>query len=115
MKEANQLFWILWARALRHTALLLCSILNETQVTLIKGNAAEIAALCGSNDAKAQGVDSVGELRSAPALVRRLARQEGAFVLLTGEVDYLTDGECVIESRCGSEMLGCVTLSLIHI
>ena len=85
------------------------SILNETQVTLIKGNAAEIAALCGSNDAKAQGVDSVGELRSAPALVRRLARQEGAFVLLTGEVDYLTDGECVIESRCGSEMLGCVT------
>lgn len=85
------------------------SILNETQVTLIKGNAAELAALCGSNDAKAQGVDSVGELQSAPALVRRLARQEGAFVLLTGEVDYLTDGECVIESRCGSEMLGSIT------
>lgn len=87
------------------------SILNETQVTLIKGNAAEIATLCNSNDAQTQGVDSVGELTSAPVLARRLARQEGAFVLLTGEVDYLTDGNVVLESRCGTPMLGRITAS----
>lgn len=87
------------------------SILNETQVTLIKGNAAEIATLCNSNDAQTQGVDSVGQLTSAPVLARRLARQEGAFVLLTGEVDYLTDGNVVLESRCGTPMLGRITAS----
>lgn len=97
------------ASALRQSAV--HSILNETQVTLIKGNAAEIATLCGSNEGVTQGVDSVGELQAAPKLARQLARQEGALVLLTGAVDYLSDGEVVIESRCGSPMLGSITAS----
>lgn len=85
------------------------ALLNETQVTLIKGNAAELAKLAGSNEALAQGVDSVGTLSSPAALVRQLAQQEGALVLLTGETDYLTDGHVVVASRCGSPLLGRVT------
>ncbi|WFD30186.1 hypothetical protein MSPP1_001203 [Malassezia sp. CBS 17886] len=84
-------------------------ILNHTQVTLLKGNAAELATLVQSTDVRAQGVDSVGELAAPAALVRELARQEGCLVLLTGEVDYLTDGNTIITSRCGSPLLGRVT------
>ncbi|KAI3625397.1 hypothetical protein CBS9595_000758 [Malassezia furfur] len=84
-------------------------ILNQTQVTLIKGNAAEIGKLAGSTEAQAQGVDSVGALSSPAHLAAQLAMQEGALVLLTGEVDYLTNGEVVIESHCGTPLLGRVT------
>ncbi|WFC97692.1 hypothetical protein MYAM1_000411 [Malassezia yamatoensis] len=84
-------------------------ILNHTQVTLIKGNASEISALIGSTEVRAQGVDSVGTLSNPGELAAQLAVQEGAFVLLTGEVDYLTNGEIVIESRCGTMLLGRVT------
>ena len=85
------------------------TLLNETQVTLIKGNAAEIGLLAGSSEAHAQGVDSVGTLSSPAELVKQLARQEGALVLMTGETDYLTDGNVVIASRCGTPLLGRVT------
>lgn len=95
------------ASKLRHRTVQ--SLLNETQVTLIKGNAAEIGLLAGSNEARAQGVDSVGTLSSPAQLVKQLARQEGALVLMTGETDYLTDGDVVIASRCGSPLLGRVT------
>jgi len=95
------------ASTLRHRTVQ--TLLNETQVTLIKGNAAEIGLLAGSNEAHAQGVDSVGTLSSPAELVKRLARQEGALVLMTGETDYLSDGHVVIASRCGSALLGRVT------
>lgn len=84
-------------------------ILNQTQVTLIKGNASEISTLVGSKEVQAQGVDSVGSLSNPAHLAAQLARQEGSLVLLTGEVDYLTNGELVIESRCGTPLLGRVT------
>ncbi|WFD19394.1 hypothetical protein MCAP1_001624 [Malassezia caprae] len=95
------------ASTLRHRTVQ--TLLNETQVTLIKGNAAEIGLLAGSNEARAQGVDSFGTLSSPEELVKQLARQEGALVLMTGETDYLSDGHVVIASRCGSPLLGRVT------
>lgn len=97
------------AGATAHRAAQVQSILNETQVTLIKGNAAEIGALLHSNEAKAQGVDSVGEMQAPSEAVRRLARQEGALVLMTGKVDYLSDGDVCAEVHGGSALLGRIT------
>ena len=85
------------------------ALLNETCITLIKGNAAEIGSLAGSDEVRSRGVDSQGTVKDAPGLVHRVARQEGAFVLMTGEHDYLTDGEVVLECSCGSALLGRIT------
>lgn len=85
------------------------TLLNQTQVSLIKGNAGEIAALAGSSEAQSQGVDSVGALATPAQLAAQLAMQEGALVLLTGATDYLTNGEIVIEARCGTPLLGRAT------
>ncbi|SPO25869.1 related to thiamine-phosphate diphosphorylase / hydroxyethylthiazole kinase [Ustilago trichophora] len=87
------------------------SILNHTQVTLLKGNAAELASIAGKQDeVKSRGVDSgAGQLKDPIGLVRDLARRERCLVLLSGKKDYLTDGKTVITSDNGHPLLGAIT------
>ncbi|CAO1631954.1 unnamed protein product [Sympodiomycopsis kandeliae] len=86
------------------------TILNETQITLIKGNAAELSTIFGSNEIVSRGVDSgSGSLRDPIGLVKSLARREKALILLTGATDYLSDGEIVITNQNGHPLLGKVT------
>ncbi|ODM21147.1 hypothetical protein SI65_04200 [Aspergillus cristatus] len=78
---------------------------------LIKGNEGEIKHISGSA-ATQRGVDSgpsslSGEQKAA--LVRDLARRERNIILMTGTVDYLSDGERVIAIENGHELLGQVT------
>lgn len=85
-------------------------ILNHTQVTLIKGNAAEISTLAGVEGVKSRGVDSgSGSLENPAQVARLLAQKERCLVLLTGKIDYLTDGERVAEIRNGDPYLGTLT------
>ena len=86
-------------------------ILNHTQVSLIKGNAAELCTLIGSKEAMSQGVDSVGKLSDPEAIVRALALQEGAIVVLTGATDYVSNGTQVYKTSRGSPLLGRITAS----
>ncbi|MCZ7836376.1 hydroxyethylthiazole kinase [Atlantibacter hermannii] len=58
----------------------------------IRGNASEILALAG-NGAGGRGVDTTQGAQEALSAARELARQTGAIVAVTGEVDYVTDGE----------------------
>lgn len=77
---------------------------------MIKGNAAEIGALAQVAGVQSRGVDSVGKGFDDPAaVVRNLARQRAAIVVLTGEVDYLSDGDVVLRTRNGHELLGKIT------
>lgn len=86
-------------------------ILNHTQVTLLKGNAAELASIAGKQDeVQSRGVDSgAGQLKDPIALVKQLARKERCLVLLSGKKDYLTDGRTVITSENGHPLLGAIT------
>ena len=86
-------------------------ILNHTQVTLLKGNAAELASIAGKADeVKSRGVDSgSGQLKDPIELVRTLAQRERCLVLLSGKKDYLTDGKTVITSDNGHPLLGAIT------
>ncbi|TKY85725.1 hypothetical protein EX895_005265 [Sporisorium graminicola] len=86
-------------------------ILNHTQVTLLKGNAAELASIAGKADeVKSRGVDSgSGSLKDPVALVKDLAQKERCLVLLSGKKDYLTDGRTVITSDNGHPLLGAIT------
>lgn len=84
-------------------------LLDAWQPTVIKGNAAEISALAGSNEVKAQGVDSLGGFANASGIVRSLARDHRCIVLLSGPTDYLSDGSTVIRMSNGHELLGQIT------
>ncbi|WFD33663.1 hypothetical protein MCUN1_000476 [Malassezia cuniculi] len=86
-------------------------ILNRVQVSLIKGNAAELCTMIGSNEATSQGVDSVGRIANPEEIVRKLALQEGAIVVLTGATDYVSNGEQVYSTSSGSPLLGRITAS----
>lgn len=79
---------------------------------LIKGNEGEIKQVSGSRNAVQRGVDSGPSTldgQEKARLARDLARRERNVVLLTGAVDYLSDGERVIAVENGHEFLGQVT------
>ncbi|KAH8083795.1 Hydroxyethylthiazole kinase [Cristinia sonorae] len=85
-------------------------LLNTWQATVIKGNAGELAALANSSEVKARGVDSVGSGFANPAqFVRDLARAERCVVVLTGAIDWVSDGHTVVKLSNGHPLLGDIT------
>ncbi|KAL4979744.1 hypothetical protein BDW66DRAFT_157192 [Aspergillus desertorum] len=79
---------------------------------LIKGNEGEIRQVAGRTGAQQRGVDSgpsTLDHQGKARLARDLARREKNIVLLTGAVDYLSDGERVLAVENGHELLGQVT------
>ncbi|WOO79923.1 Hydroxyethylthiazole kinase [Vanrija pseudolonga] len=81
-----------------------------SKLAVVTGNAGEIAYLAGADDSLSRGVDS-GRIDPATAasVVRSLATQLGAVVVLHGEVDYISDGEAVAALSNGSARLGELT------
>ncbi|KAJ5386869.1 hypothetical protein N7509_009410 [Penicillium cosmopolitanum] len=79
---------------------------------LIKGNEGEIRQAWGSSGVQQRGVDSGPSTldgQQKARLARDLARRERNVVLMTGAVDYLSDGERVIAVENGHPFLGQVT------
>ncbi|GHD62407.1 hydroxyethylthiazole kinase [Jeongeupia chitinilytica] len=62
------------------------------QPAAIRGNASEILALAGFTGG-GKGVDSTASADAAREAAEQLARDTGAIVAVTGETDYITDGE----------------------
>uniref|UniRef100_A0A093XQ38 hydroxyethylthiazole kinase n=2 Tax=Talaromyces marneffei PM1 TaxID=1077442 RepID=A0A093XQ38_TALMA len=80
---------------------------------LIKGNEREITQIYGNTHNLTQrGVDSgpsaLNDVEKA-TLARDLARRERNIVLLTGKIDYLSDGNRVIAVKNGHELLSKAT------
>jgi len=69
-----------------------CHQLLSLHPAAIRGNASEIMALSGMNST-GRGVDSADDSLAALPAAQTLALQTGAIVAVTGEVDYVTDGE----------------------
>ena len=68
-------------------------LLEAVKFTVIKGNAAEICALCGER-IQPCGVDAAEmDSEAARAAACRLAAGTGAVVVITGETDIITDGD----------------------
>lgn len=74
----------------------------------IRGNASEILTLCGVGCA-ASGVDSAIPGSDAVEGAKFLAADLGTVVAVSGEVDYVTDGEKVQQITGGSPLMTCVT------
>lgn len=76
--------------------------------SIIRGNASEILAVAGSIG-NAKGVDSTMSSASAIEQAKNLARLTNAVIAISGEVDYITDGENVIEVPGGDKIMTKVT------
>ncbi|KAA1129285.1 hypothetical protein PGTUg99_023264 [Puccinia graminis f. sp. tritici] len=86
-------------------------ILNAVQMSVIKGNQAEIASLArfNSNGVSSCGVDSNGEVEEPALLVKHLARQELCVVVMTGKTDWVSDGTHVFRLNNGVSELSSIT------
>ncbi|MDK9605098.1 hydroxyethylthiazole kinase [Lelliottia wanjuensis] len=69
-----------------------CQQVLTLKPAAIRGNASEILALAGMS-AGGRGVDTTDTAASALPAAQALARQTNAIVAVTGEVDYVTDGQ----------------------
>lgn len=83
-------------------------IVEECKPSVIRGNASEIIALFNAN-AKTKGVDSTNSSEAALNPAKALAKETGAIVVISGETDYITDGNIVETVKNGNPMMARVT------
>ncbi|MGC1505348.1 MAG: hydroxyethylthiazole kinase [Sulfitobacter sp.] len=76
--------------------------------TIVRGNASEILALAGEIGS-GKGADSGDSVDAAQGAAKRLAKQSGAVVAITGPVDYVTDGTQEAQVTGGSALMPLVT------
>lgn len=83
-------------------------ILEECKPSIIRGNASEIMALVNSN-VKTKGVDSTSSSDSALDSAKILARETSAVVVISGQTDYITNGETTETVSNGNTLMSWVT------
>jgi len=83
-------------------------ILDAVGVTVLRGNAGEVATLVGA-DAEVRGVESIGAGMEPAELSREAARALGVVASVTGAVDHVSDGETVLAVSNGDALLAAVT------
>ena len=81
-----------------------CHELLALQPAAIRGNASEILALAGMS-AGGRGVDTTDTAAAALPAAQALARRLATVVAVTGEVDYVTDGERVLSVAGGNPLM----------
>jgi hydroxyethylthiazole kinase len=104
------------ASKFRTTACL--DLLNQLQLSAIRGNASEILSLAGQSG-QTKGVDSAKEASDAAAAAASLAGELGCLVCISGSTDILADGRKELHIANGHPMmssitgLGCTATALI--
>lgn len=83
-------------------------ILELVDVTVLRGNAGEVATLVGAH-AEVRGVESITAGLEAAELARAAARRLGVVASVTGPVDHVSDGDRVLAVANGHELLASVT------
>jgi hydroxyethylthiazole kinase len=83
-------------------------LLDELDITVVRGNPAEIATLAG-REAEIRGVESISAVGTTAEVARDAARNLGTIVSMTGPTDHVSDGERVIAISNGHELLATVS------
>jgi hydroxyethylthiazole kinase len=83
-------------------------ILDEVDVTVLRGNAGEVATLVGV-DAEVRGVESIDAGGDPAELARTAGAQLKLVASVTGPVDHVSDGERVLRVRNGHPLLASIT------
>jgi len=84
------------------------AILTEVDVTVLRGNAGEVATLVGV-DAEVRGVESIGAGGDPGELARAAALSLGVVASVTGAVDHVSDGKSVVAIANGHPLLAAIT------
>ena len=86
--------------------------------TIIRGNGSEIMAVAkalacdnkpDTENIRSKGVDSSAQSSDAVEAAKSLARKSGAVVVISGEIDYITDGSLVYTVEGGDPIMTAVT------
>lgn len=75
----------------------------------IRGNASEIIALAALEVSTFKGIDSRARPEEALAAAKELAAQRNTIVAVSGETDYVTDGQRLVAIPGGHPYMTCVT------
>ena len=95
-----------------------CREFLDSRPAAIRGNASEILALAGFAGG-GRGVDSTSGSEAALEAARELSRATGAVVAVTGETDFITDGETTWATPWGHPIMtrvvgtGCALSALV--
>jgi hydroxyethylthiazole kinase len=84
------------------------AIIEETRLSVIRGNASEILSL-RHEDSKTKGVDSIHSVDEAAQTATVLAQELNTALAITGPVDLVTDGERIMRVSNGHPLMGYVT------
>ncbi|OHX44253.1 hydroxyethylthiazole kinase [Cytobacillus oceanisediminis] len=93
-------------------------ILEELDITIIRGNAAEIANAAGQKWS-IKGVDAVEAAGNTSELAKSAAKELGAVTVITGKQDIVSDGRSTFAIKNGHPLLtkvtgaGCLLTSII--
>jgi hydroxyethylthiazole kinase len=83
-------------------------LLHSLDISLLKGNAAEIATLAGA-EGSIKGVDSYGIKGEPLDIAKALARKTGMVVAISGATDIVTDGKRTLLVDNGHPLMGKVS------
>src|SRR6266540_5029043 len=83
-------------------------ILDEVRVAIVRGNAAEVAALAGL-EAEIRGVEAIGSEGSGATIARAAANGFGVVASVTGPVDHVSDGTRTLAVANGDPLLATIT------
>lgn len=83
-------------------------IIEECRPTIIRGNASEIMAL-SNTQVSTKGVDSTESAESALEAAKELAKLAQAIVVISGETDFITNGELTYSIKNGLALMPRVT------
>jgi hydroxyethylthiazole kinase len=83
-------------------------LLDDVDVTVLRGNPGEVATLVGV-DAEVRGVESIGAGGDPGEIAREAARALGLVASVTGPVDHVSDGERVAKVANGHALLARIT------
>lgn len=83
-------------------------LLDEVDVTVLRGNPGEVATLVGV-EAEVRGVESMGAGGDPADLAREAGRTLGLVASVTGPVDHVSNGGEVLKVANGHELLAAVS------
>jgi len=83
-------------------------IIDECDITVIRGNASEILSLRDSS-AGSKGVDSMHSIDTAEDAAVAMANEFNITVAVTGNIDLVTDGNYIVRIQNGHPLMGKVT------
>lgn len=80
-------------------------LLDELDIAVVVGNAAEVSVLAGL-DGEIRGVESIGAADNLRETAKDFARDNQIIIVVTGEEDWITDGTAGATVTNGSSLMG---------